>query len=116
MARYKLKREHYLQDKKAKIEPQLHEKGAEIDWPGTPSLHMEPIDKEARERVTARMADFGEKRKEAMQRRDSIRVGWSQTFEQNMANIILRPEASDDAPAQSTSGSSAPRSGRRKAA
>jgi hypothetical protein len=113
MARYRLKKEHYLQDKQAKIEPQLHEKGAEIDWPGAPSLHMEPLDKPARERVEARVADFGEKRKLAAQRRESM--GWSRTYEQNMASIITRPDPSADAPAQSTSGSNA-RHGRRKAA
>ena len=115
MPRYKLKKDHYLQDKKARVEPQLHEKGAEVDWAGTPSLHMEPLDKEATERSTARIADFGERRREAMKRRDSIQTGWTRTFEQNMANIITRPEAGDEAPAQSTSGSAA-RTGKRKAA
>jgi hypothetical protein len=114
MAKYRLKKEHYLQDKKAKVEPQLHEKGAVIDWEGTPSLHMEPIDKQAKERVEARVADFGEKRKEAMARH-GVRVGWTPTFEKNMANIITRPEPGEDAPAQSTSGSAA-RNGKRKAA
>lgn len=115
MARYRLKKEHYLQDKKAKIEPQLHEKGAEIEWLGTPSLHMEPVDKDAKERVTARMADFGERKKEAAARRGQGRVGWTPAFEANYERIITRPEPSDDAPAQSTSGSAA-RNGRRKAA
>lgn len=112
MPRYKLTKEHYLQDKKLKVEPQLHEKGAVIDWAGAPSLHMEPLDKEAKERVTARVADFGEKRKEAAQRRASM--GWTRTYEQNLANIITRPDADADAPALSTSGSGART--RRKAA
>lgn len=116
MARYKLTKEHYLQNNKANIEPQLHSKGAEIDWAGTPSLHMEPLDSDAKERVTARHADFGERRKDAMKRRNSVSLGWTQTFEQNMANIIMRPEVSEDAPAQSTSGSAAPRNNKRKAA
>lgn len=114
MPRYKLKKEHYLQDNKAKVEPQLHEKGAEIDWSGTPSLHMEPLDAEAKERTKARMADFGETKKNAMQRRSSVNVGWSRTFEQNMERIITRPEAGDDAPAQAKAGNKAPT--KRKAA
>lgn len=113
MAKYRLKKEHFLQDNKAGIEPQLHEKGKEIDWNGTPSLHMEPIDAEAKERHKARMADFGETKKNAMQRRSSVNVGWSRSFEQNMERIITRPEAGDDAPAQAKAGSKAPR---RKAA
>jgi hypothetical protein len=113
MARYKLNKEHFLQDKQAKIEPQLHEKGAEIDWPGTPSLHMEPLDKEARDRVQTRLADFGEKRAEAAKRRASM--GWSPSYERNMASIITRPETDADAPAQSMSGNAA-RTGKRKAA
>jgi hypothetical protein len=115
MAKYRLKKEHYLQDKKSKVEPQLHEKGAEIDWDGTPSLHMEPLDKDAKERSAARVADFGERKKEAAARRATGRVGWTPAFEANYERIITRPEASEDAPAQSTSGSAA-RNGKRKAA
>lgn len=111
MARYKLKKEHYLQDNKARIEPQLHEKGKEIEWAGTPSLHMEPVDAEAKERVKARMADFGETKKRAMASRSS--VGWTPSFAANMERIITRPEVGDDAPAQAKAGNKAPR---RKAA
>lgn len=113
MAKYRLKKEHYLQDNKAGIEPQLHEKGAEIDWKGTPSLHMEPLDVEAKERHKARMADFGETKKNAMQRRSTANVGWSRSFEANMERIITRPEAGEDASAQAKAGNKAPK---RKAA
>ncbi|MCA1831223.1 MAG: hypothetical protein LC750_00485 [Actinobacteria bacterium] len=105
MPRYRLKKEHYLQDKKAKVEPQFYEKGAEVEWAGTPSLHMDPIDKQAKERVEARVADFQEKRKEAAQRRTAM--GWSSSYERNLAHIITRPDPSNDAPAQSASGSGA---------
>ncbi len=107
MPRYKLKKEHYLQDNKAGIEPQLHEKGAEIDWKGTPSLHMEPLDAEARERHKARMADFGETKKNAMARRSSVQTGWSRTFEQNMERIITREPTGDDASAHAKAGNKA---------
>lgn len=114
MPRYRLKKEHYLQDNKAGLEPQLHAKGAEIDWKGQPSLHMEPLDAEARDAHKARMADFGETKKNAMQRRNSVNVGWSRTFEQNMERIITRPETSEDASAQAKAGNKAKHS--RKAA
>lgn len=114
MPRYRLKKEHYLQDNKAKLEPQLHEKGAEIDWHGTPSLHMEPLDAEAKDAHKARMADFGETKKNAMARRSSVQTGWTRSFEQNMERIITRPDAGDDAPAQAKAGNKAP--ARRKAA
>lgn len=107
MPRYKLNKDHYLQDNKAKIEPQLHEKGAEIDWAGTPSLHMVPLDAEAKDRHKARMADFGETKKNAMQRRSSVQTGWSRTFEQNMERIITREPASDGASAQAAAGNKA---------
>lgn len=107
MARYRLNKEHYLQDNKAKVEPQLHPKGAEIEWGGTPSLHMEPLDAEAKDAHKQRMADFGETKKRAMQHRTS--VGWGRTFEANMERIITRPEAGDDAPAQARAGNKAPR-------
>lgn len=107
MPRYRLKKEHYLQDNKARIEPQLHEKGAEIDWNGTPSLHMEPLDADARERHKARMADFGETKKNAMARRSSVQTGWSRSFEQNMERIITREPAGDDASAQAKAGNKA---------
>jgi hypothetical protein len=105
MARYKLTKEHYLQDKKAKIEPQAYEKGAEVDWPGEPSLHMVGLDKEGRERVKQRTEAFGESKRKAQERRATL--GWSPTYAQNMARIIERPEPGADAPAQSTSGSGA---------
>ena len=113
--RYRLNKEHYLQDKQAKVEPQLHAKGAEVDWAGTPSLHMEPLNKEAKERSTARIADFAERKKDAAARRSAGRVGWTQAFELNYERIITRPEAADDAPAQSTSGSAARKSTRKAA-
>lgn len=114
MPRYRLKKDHYLQNNKAKVEPQLHPAGAEIDWNGAPSLQMEPLDKEAKERSGARLADFAEKRKEAQSRRGNARVGWSSQFEQNMANVIMRPELAEDAPAQAAAGSAA--KNRRRAA
>jgi hypothetical protein len=113
MPRYRLNKEHFLQDKKADLEPQLHSKGAEINWPGAPSLHMEPLDKPAKERVEARVADFAETKRKAAERRNAI--GWSPSYERNMASIITRPEPLEDAPAQSTSGSAA-RTSKRKAA
>jgi hypothetical protein len=114
MPKYKLKKEHYLQDNKAGVEPQLHEKGAVVDWAGQPSLHMEPIDAEAKDRHKQRMADFGETKKNAMQRRSSVSTGWSRTFEQNMERIITREPAGEDASAQAKAGSKAP--SKRKAA
>lgn len=114
MPRYRLNKEHYLQDNKAKVEPQLHEKGAEIEWAGTPSLHMVPLDADAKDRHKARMADFGETKKNAMARRSSVNVGWSRTFEQNMERIITREPAGEDASAQAKAGNKAKSS--RKAA
>jgi hypothetical protein len=115
MPRYKLKKEHYLQDNKAAVEPQLHPQGTEIDWNGTPSLHMEPIDAEAKERTKARMADFGETKKNAMARRSSVQTGWSRTFEQNMERIITREPAGEDASAQAKAGNKAPKTSRKAA-
>lgn len=103
MAKYRLKKEHYLQDKATGMEPQAYEAGAEVNWPGQPSLHMEPIDQEAKERVEARHADFSERRKKAMSGRAS--VGWGRTFEQNMVNIITREAVKPDAPAVAEAGS-----------
>jgi hypothetical protein len=114
MPRYKLKKEHYLQDNKTGLEPQLHEKGAEVEWHGAPSLHMEPLDAEAKDRHKARMADFGETKKNAMVRRSSAQTGWTRAFEANMERIITREPASDDASAQAKAGNKAPR-GRRAA-
>lgn len=105
MPKYKLKKEHYLQDNKSGVEPQLHEAGKVIDWNGTPSLHMVPQDAEATERVKARMADFGETKKRAMAHRSS--VGWGRTFEQNMERIITREPPADDAMAQAKAGNKA---------
>lgn len=113
MPKYKLRKEHFLQDNKGGKEPQLHEKGEVVDWNGTPSLHMEPIDAEAKERTKARMADFGETKKNAMARRSSVNVGWSRTFEANMERIITREPVGDDASAQAKAGNKAPK---RKAA
>jgi hypothetical protein len=107
MPRYRLKKEHYLQDNKAGIEPQLHEKGAEIDWKGTPSLHMEPLDTEAKDRHRERMADFGETKKNAMARRSSVQTGWTRSFELNMERIITREPTGDDASAQAKAGNKA---------
>lgn len=103
MPRYKLKKDHYLQDKAAKLEPQAHEAGAEIDWNGTPSLHMEPLDTEAKERVEARVADFQATRKRAQNARKT--VGWSPRYEQNMVNIVTRGATLPDAPPQAAAGS-----------
>lgn len=115
MPRYRLKKEHYLQSNKDRVEPQLHAKGEEISCGGTPSLHMEPLDKEARDRVDARLADFGEKKQEAAKRRAAGRVGWTPAFEANYERIITRPEPGENAPAQAAAGSAA-RTARRKAA
>ena len=103
MPRYKLKKEHYLQDNALKIEPQAYDAGAEVDWPGTPSLHMEPLDTEAKERVDARQAAFAETRRKAQAKRKS--VGWSPSFEANLAHIITRGATLPDAPAQAATGS-----------
>lgn len=104
MPSYRLKKEHYLQDNKAHIEPQLHAKDSVIDWAGTPSLHMEPLDADAKERHSARMADFSETKKAAMQRRSSVQTGWSRTYEQNLERIITREPVGDNASAQAKSG------------
>lgn len=112
MARYRLNKDHYLQDRKAGLEPQLHEKGAEVEWGGTPSLHMEGADAEGKEAVKKRMADFGETKKRAMSMRSS--TGWSRTFEQNMERIITRAPPADNADAQAKSGRA--RASARKAA
>lgn len=111
MPKYRLKKEHYLQDNKAGVEPQLHEAGKEIEWKGTPSLHMEPVDAEAKERHKARMADFGETKKRAMASRSS--VGWTPSFAANMERIITREPPAPDASAQAKAGNKAPK---RKAA
>lgn len=101
MARYRLKKEHYLQDKARGKEPQLHAAGSEIDWVGKPSLHMEPIDQEATDASADRFAEFDKTKKDAMKRRSTVSTGWSRNFEQNMERIITRPQTADDAPAQS---------------
>lgn len=101
MARYRLKKEHYLQDNKAGVEPQLHAAGAEIDWAGKPSLHMEPIDQEATERSAERFAEFDKTKKDAMKRRSSVSTGWSRSYEQNLERIITRPQTAEDAAPQS---------------
>lgn len=102
MPRYELTKDHYLQDKKRKIEPQLHEAGSKVEWEGPVSLHMKPLDNEATERVEARQAAFKEKREKAQAGR--AMAGWTPQFGANMAQIITRT-TSPEAPAQADAGS-----------
>jgi hypothetical protein len=98
MPRYKLTKDHYLQAKRAGTqhdskdrwakEPQLHEQGSEVDFDGKPSLHMQPLDKEAKERVQARHAEWEERKAKA--RAGRATVGWTPQFGANMERIIER--------------------------
>jgi len=112
MATYKLSKDHFLQAKRPGTkhdskdrwlkEPQLHEQGATIEFDGPPSLHMEPLDKEATERVEARRADWNDKK--AKGRSARAQVGWSPQFGANMERIIERSTEPDANP-MSNSGS-----------
>lgn len=98
MATYRLKKDHYLQVKRAgakpddknpwEKEPQLHEQGSVVEWDGKPSLQMEPVDKEAKERVAERQAEWADRK--AAARAGKSAVGWSQSYERNMERIITR--------------------------
>ena len=98
MPKYRLKKDHFLQTKRAGAkpedknvwdkEPQLHEAGTEVDFEGAPSLHMEGVDKEAKARCSERQSRFEDKRKRAQARGAS--VGWSPAYEANMAAIAGR--------------------------
>jgi hypothetical protein len=67
---------------------------------------MEPLDKERSERVEARVADFGETQAEGGERRAT--GDWLvAVLRAQHGAIITRPEPTEDAPAQSTSGSAA---------
>lgn len=104
MPKYRLKKDHYLQygkpDKEGRrqVEPQYHEQGSVVDWPGKPSLNMEPVagDKEATERVQERQAEFQERRKKSQAGRSA--TGWSRQFEQNLTRIITRESDPDALP------------------
>jgi len=96
MAKYRLRRGHYLQDKHRKIDPRFHAHGEVIEWEGAPSLQMEAVDNDAKERVRARQADFAERRAEGQQTR--TKTGWTRSFERNLAEIYLRDAATPDAP------------------
>jgi hypothetical protein len=110
MPKYKLTKDHYLQAKRPGAkpdaqdrwarEPQLHEQGSVIDWDGKPSLHMEPVDKEAGERVEARKAEWNERKQKAQAGRAS--VGWNPAFAQNMERIITRSTEPDAQPMSDT--------------
>jgi hypothetical protein len=109
MAKYRLTREHYLQERNTQAdgekwikEPQLHSAGEVVDWPGRPSLHMEGVDAEGKEHAEARQADYQERRKQGVGR---TTMGWSRTFERNLDQIITRPQQNPDAQPQPDAGS-----------
>lgn len=110
MPRYRLNADHYLQEKRPgakpsdenvwKREPRLHAKGSVIDWDGKPSMKMDPVDGEAKERVDARRAEFSEAREKGRVVHGRTSIGWTPTFERNMATM-LGSSPSDDAPVDS---------------
>jgi hypothetical protein len=89
MPKYKLLKDHYLQDKARGVDPQLHQAGATVDWHGEPSRHMDPLDNEAKERKAA----YDAKRPKGPGGKP---LGWSAAYERN-ATKIFDPPAKPDA-------------------
>jgi hypothetical protein len=118
MPKYRLKKDHFLQAKKPGTqhdskdrwakEPQLHEQGSTIDWDGPPSLHMEPLDKEAGERVEQRVADWNARKQKAQASRAAM-VGWSPNYAANMERIITRSTEPDADPMPATGSKRSPK-------
>ena len=54
MARYRIRKDHFLQDPERGLPPQFNHAGAVIEWHGLPSMQMEPLDDEARAAVAGR--------------------------------------------------------------
>jgi hypothetical protein len=46
MARYRIRKDHFLQAPERGLPPQFHHAGAVIEWHGLPSMQMEPLDEE----------------------------------------------------------------------
>ena len=59
MARYRIRKDHFLQDPERGLPPQFHHAGAVIEWHGLPSMQMEPLDEEARAAVAGRPDRIG---------------------------------------------------------
>jgi hypothetical protein len=77
--KYRLKKRHYLDDR-------LHRAGDVVDWPGPPSLSMEPIDEPARKAKAGYDAD----RKTRASSRSSI--GWTPAMANHHWKQLTRPD------------------------
>jgi hypothetical protein len=56
MAKYRIRKDHFLHDRERGLPPQFYKASAVIDWPGVPSRHMAPVDDEARAAVAGQQA------------------------------------------------------------
>jgi hypothetical protein len=53
VAKYRLRKAHYLESKEHGLVGHHYAKGEVIDWLGDPSTEMEPVDEAAKERMAA---------------------------------------------------------------
>ena len=51
MPKYRIRKDHFLQDPERGLPPQFNHAGAVIEWRGLPPMQMEPLDEEARAAV-----------------------------------------------------------------
>lgn len=90
MPKYKLKKDHYLHhrfpgDKFAT--PRLHSAGQVVEFDGPPSLAMDPVGKDAEERI----ADRNEERRQEHERlraNSRASVGWTPQLENSMKKVL----------------------------
>lgn len=91
MPRYKLEKEHFLQDNQRGIDPQLHAKGEIVDWEGPPSLAMTPLDADAAQRKT----EYDSKRPKG---RRSRSIGWTPGVEHTFLKDLTAKHDADEPP------------------
>lgn len=94
MPKYRLEKDHYLQDNARGIDPQLHTQGTTVDWEGPPSLGMTPLDDSAKDRKR----EYDASRPKA--KRSS--VGWSPGLEKTFLKSLSATHDEGEAPTADT--------------